>query len=180
MSIVRVLVGAASRHGSTAEVAVRIAEAMRTALPGDAVVEIRPAVEVGDLAPYDAVVLGSAVYMGRWLDDARAAAQRIAARPPCPVWLFSSGPIGSPPKPDEDPAEVAALVAATSSREHRLFAGRLDRDRLGLAERATTVPGDAVAWDTTGNPGRMRQPRCTRTYRGRASAIGHPRSGCGA
>jgi hypothetical protein len=26
----------------------------------------------------------------------------------------------------------------------------------------------------------MRQPRCTRTYRGRASAIGHPRSGCGA
>ena len=160
MSIVRVLVGAASRHGSTAEVAVRIAEAMRTALPGDAVVDVRPAVEVGDLAPYDAVVLGSAVYMGRWLDDARAAAQRIAARPPCPVWLFSSGPIGHPPKPDEDPAEVAALVAATGSRGHRLFAGRLDRHRLGLAERAMVAAlrvadGDFRDWDTIDSWGRQ-------------------------
>jgi menaquinone-dependent protoporphyrinogen oxidase len=133
---------------------------MRTALPGDAVVEIRPAVEVGDLAPYDAVVLGSAVYMGRWLDDARAAAQRIAARPPCPVWLFSSGPIGSPPTPDEDPAEVAALVAATSSRGHRLFAGRLDRHRLGLAERAMVAAlrvadGDFRDWATIDSWGRQ-------------------------
>jgi menaquinone-dependent protoporphyrinogen oxidase len=79
---VRVLIAAASKHGSTAEVAARIAEALRTSLPGDAVVEVRSAVEVADVAPYDAVVLGSAVYMGRWLDDARDAAQRIAAHPP--------------------------------------------------------------------------------------------------
>jgi menaquinone-dependent protoporphyrinogen oxidase len=157
---VRVLVTAASKHGSTAEVAARIAEALRTALPGDAVVEVRPAVEVADVAPYDAVVLGSAVYMGRWLDDARDAAQRIAAHPPRPVWLFSSGPIGNPPKPNEDPAEVAALVAATRSRGHRLFAGRLDRHRLGLAERAMVAAlrvadGDFRDWDTIDSWGRQ-------------------------
>jgi len=159
MSIVRILVSAASKHGSTAEIAVRIAETLRTALPGDAVVDLRPAVEVTDVAPYDAVVLGSAVYMGRWLDDARDVAQRIAAHPQRPVWLFSSGPIGEPPKPDEDPTEVAALVAATGSRGHRLFAGRLDRHRLGLAERAMVAAlrvadGDFRDWDATDSWGR--------------------------
>lgn len=156
----RVLVTAASKHGSTAEVAARIAEALRIALPGDATVEVRPAVEVADVAPYDAVVLGSAIYMGRWLDDARDAARRIAAHPPRPVWLFSSGPIGNPPKPDEDPAEVAALVAATSSRGHRLFAGCLDRHRLGLAERAMVAAlrvadGDFRDWDSIDSWGRQ-------------------------
>jgi menaquinone-dependent protoporphyrinogen oxidase len=156
VKIVRVLVSAASRHGSTEEIAARIAEALRTALPGDAVVDVRPAVEVTDVAPYDAVVLGSAVYMGRWLDDARGAAQRIAAHPPRPMWLFSSGPIGDPPKP----AEVAALVAATGCRGHRLFAGRLDHHRLGLAERAMVAAlrvadGDFRDWDMIDSWGRQ-------------------------
>jgi menaquinone-dependent protoporphyrinogen oxidase len=159
MSIVKILVSAASKHGSTAEIAARIAETLRTALPGDAAVDVRRAVEVSDVAPYDAVVLGSAVYMGRWLDDARDAAQRIAAHPQRPVWLFSSGPIGDPPKPDEDPTEVAALVAVTGSRGHRLFAGRLDRHRLGLAERAMVAAlrvadGDFRDWDAIDSWGR--------------------------
>ncbi len=34
---------------------------------------------------------------------------------------------------------MAALVAATGAREHRVFAGRLDRHRLGFAERAVTL-----------------------------------------
>lgn len=149
---VRVLVSAASKHGSTAEIAGRIGKALRVGLPGDTAVDVLPSAQVGDGTSYDAVILGSAVYMGRWLDDARQVAQRIGARPARPVWLFSSGPIGDPPKPDEEPVEVSDIVTATHAREHRLFAGRLDRHRLGFGEKAVVMAlrvadGDFRDWD---------------------------------
>jgi menaquinone-dependent protoporphyrinogen oxidase len=53
-----------------------------------------------------------------------------------PVWLFSSGPVGDPPKPEEDPVDVAELVTATGAREHRVFAGRLVRRQLSFPDRA--------------------------------------------
>jgi menaquinone-dependent protoporphyrinogen oxidase len=148
----RILIGVASKHGSTGEIAARIATALSAGLVGDAVVEVRPAADVDDATSYDAVILGSAVYMGRWLDDARQAAARIATHPPRPVWLFSSGPIGDPPKPDEEPVDVSDLVKTTNSRGHRVFAGRIDRHRLSFGEKALVlalrVPdGDFRDWD---------------------------------
>lgn len=62
-------------------------------------------------AGYDGIVLGSGVYAGHWLKDAKNLATRIAAtstRPP--VWVFSSGPHGYPPKPDKKPVDVAGIV----------------------------------------------------------------------
>ena len=135
----RILVSAASKHGSTAEVAAHIAETLHANLPGDVVVDVIPAADVGETTSYDAVILGSAVYLGRWLEDARKLAQRIAADPPRPVWLFSVGPIGDPPKPDEEPAEVGDIVRTTHARGHRLFPGRLDRHGLGLGEKAVVM-----------------------------------------
>ena len=148
----RILVSAASRHGSTTEVATRIAEAVRAGLPGDTGVEVLSAADVGDTASYDAFVLGSSVYLGRWLEDARELAGRIAAQPPRPLWLFSCGPIGDPARPAEDPAEIGDLVRTTHAHGHRLFAGRLDRHRLGIGEKAVVmalrVPdGDYRDWD---------------------------------
>ena len=55
---------------------------------------------------------------------------------PRPVWLFSIGPVGDPPGPAEEPADVAPLLASTGAAGHRLFAGKVDRRRLGLGERA--------------------------------------------
>jgi menaquinone-dependent protoporphyrinogen oxidase len=53
---------------------------------------VRPVEQVGDLSGYTEVVLGSAVYVGRWLEPARRFveehADELAARP---TWLFSSG-----------------------------------------------------------------------------------------
>jgi menaquinone-dependent protoporphyrinogen oxidase len=99
-----------------------------------------PAEQVSCLAGFDAVVLGSAVYMGHWLAPARDLAERLgreaAGRP---VWLFSSGPLGDPPKPEQDPVDVAPLVAATGARAHRVFAGRLMRSQLSFPERAVTA-----------------------------------------
>ncbi|MEO5875105.1 MAG: flavodoxin domain-containing protein [Streptosporangiaceae bacterium] len=148
----RVLVSAASKHGSTAEIAARIARTLRASLPGDTVVEVCPAVEFTDADSYDAVVLGSAVYMGRWLEEARTAAARIPTEPVRPVWLFSSGPIGDPPPPQEEPDEVAGIAETTRARGHRVFAGRLDRHRLGFGEKALVLAlhvteGDFRDWD---------------------------------
>ena len=148
----KILVSAASKHGSTGEIANRIAAAIRAGLPGDAVVDVAPAARVGDVTSYNAVVLGSAVYMGRWLEDARELVERIATPTPRPVWLFSSGPIGDPPKPDEEPVEVSDIAEATHARGRRLFAGRLDRSRLGFGEKAVVMAlrvadGDFRDWD---------------------------------
>lgn len=148
----RILVSAASKHGSTAEIAERVAETLRTQAPDDTVVDVREAGDVNDVVPYDAVVLGSAVYMGKWLEDARALADRMGSAPPRQVWLFSSGPIGDPPKPEENPHEVAEIVAATHARDHQLFAGRIERSRLGFGERALMMAfrvhdGDYRDWD---------------------------------
>jgi menaquinone-dependent protoporphyrinogen oxidase len=139
----RVLVSAASKHGATAEIAERIGAVLRRSLAQrDSGVEVvvRPAQEVGRVDGFDAFVLGSAVYMGHWLESARDLVRRnaetLSGRP---VWLFSSGPIGDPPKPDEQPVDVGEAVATTRAREHRLFAGKLNRHRLGLAERAMVL-----------------------------------------
>jgi menaquinone-dependent protoporphyrinogen oxidase len=43
----------------------------------------------------------------------------------------SSGLVGDPPKPEEDPVDVAELVAATGARDHRVFAGKLVRRQAG-------------------------------------------------
>jgi menaquinone-dependent protoporphyrinogen oxidase len=135
----KVFVAVASRHGSTAEIGRRIAAVLRAGLPEDAVVEESTAADVADTSSYDAVVLGSAVYMGRWMEEARSAAARIGSHPPRSVWLFSSGPIGDPPKPAEAPGEVGDIVRSTNARDHRVFVGRLDRHHLGLAEKAMVM-----------------------------------------
>jgi len=57
-----VLVAYATRYGSTAELARFIARTLREeGLDAEAL----PAAEVTDVAAYDAVVIGSALYMGR-------------------------------------------------------------------------------------------------------------------
>jgi menaquinone-dependent protoporphyrinogen oxidase len=129
----RVLVTAASKHGATADIAGLIAGALIDA-GIDAVIE-RPE-SVTSIAEYDAFVIGSAVYLGHWLAPATELIERNAAElVGKPVWLFSSGPVGDPPKPAADAAEVAALSGLVKAREHRVFVGRIDRHRLGMAEK---------------------------------------------
>lgn len=131
----RVLVSAASRHGSTAEIATELGKALRGALPG-AGVDVIPLSRVTDVSGYDAVVLGSAVYFGRWLDEARSqvGAQAATLRER-PVWLFSSGPVNDPTIPSEEPVDGVELAETIGAREHIVFPGALRREQLGLRER---------------------------------------------
>lgn len=138
----RVLVSAAGRHGSTGEIAERIGAVLRERLADGSGgrVDVVPPDAVADLDGYDAFVLGSAVYKGRWLDSALRLSRRYARdRRDRPVWLFSSGPVGDPPRPDEQPVDVGSVVRVTRAREHRMFGGVLDRNRLGFAERAVVA-----------------------------------------
>ena len=87
-----VLVTAASRHDATREIAEAIADGLnRRGVDAEA----RPVDQVTSLDGFDAAVIGSAIYMGRWLQTARLfAAQHATALAAMPVWLFSSGPVG--------------------------------------------------------------------------------------
>ncbi|MDO8108531.1 flavodoxin domain-containing protein [Isoptericola sp. b441] len=145
----RVMVAVASRHGATREIGEAIADVLRGA---GFDVDVTDPDDVEDVEPFDAVVLGSAVYVGRWAAGARAFVDRFAGRlAQRPVWLFSSGPVGDPPAPMGDPEEIGPIMRRMGARGHKTFAGRLDRGGLALAERAVVAlvqaeQGDFRAW----------------------------------
>lgn len=132
-----VLVAYASKRGSTAEIAETIAATLRREGLG---VCLERAEDVESLDPYDAVVLGSAVYMKRWRGDARhfLKKHRKAIRQK-PFWVFSSGPIGDPAKDNpewNEPPRIAEKVEELGGREHVVFGGRLPAEPQGFMEKA--------------------------------------------
>jgi menaquinone-dependent protoporphyrinogen oxidase len=129
-----ILVASASRHGATDEIAQAIGESLRSQ---GLSVDVRRVEDVETVVRYDAFVIGSAVYMGRWLHSARRFVQKHAdALALRPTWLFSSGPVGPAQPTRANSLDIADLVEATGARDHHLFGGKLDRRELGVAERA--------------------------------------------
>jgi menaquinone-dependent protoporphyrinogen oxidase len=151
----KVLVTAASKHGSTRELAETIARVLEEHGLSAELVDMD---EVDDLSGYDAYVVGSGIYLGNWLKEARrfidAHASELARRP---TWLFASGSIVGEPPVADDPNALRAglverLVETTNAREHKLFAGKLDPSKLGLLEKAAVrgahaSEGDYRDWD---------------------------------
>jgi menaquinone-dependent protoporphyrinogen oxidase len=130
----KVLVCAASKYGATSEIAQAVASVL--AAKGLDVTVIPPE-KVGSIEEFDAVVLGSAVYMGQWMKPARELAERSAAALATrPVWLFSSGPVGEPAKPADNPVDVTKVLQATKARDHHIFTGKLARKHLSFPDRA--------------------------------------------
>jgi len=138
----KVLVTAASMHGATAEIAQVIGQ---TLSEQGLEVTVLPPRDVTSVEEYDAVVIGSAVYVGHWLDAAKDLVNRchdgLVTRP---VWLFSSGPVGDPAGKlaramDTDPADVVGIRVSTGALDHRMFAGRLDRRLLTRPQRVSLV-----------------------------------------
>ena len=130
----KVLVTAASKHGATAE----IASVIGAILEAEHIdVDLRAPEQVDQVATYDAVVLGSGVYAGHWLKSARQFVDRheedLRERP---FFVFSSGPVGQPPKDSDEPAEVADVDASFHPIDHRVFGGRLIAGQLGPFEKA--------------------------------------------
>jgi menaquinone-dependent protoporphyrinogen oxidase len=130
----KVLVCAASRYGATSEIAQAVADVLAER---GCQVTVLPPEKAGAIEEFDAVVLGSAVYMGQWMKPARQLAARsadaLAARP---VWLFSSGPVGEPAKPADNPVDVTKILQATNARDHQVFTGKLAKKHLSFSDRA--------------------------------------------
>jgi menaquinone-dependent protoporphyrinogen oxidase len=129
-----IIVAVASKHGSTREIAQVVAAELRKA---GLKVDVVDMARVQDLMGYDGVVLGSAVYAGSWLSEAREFAQKhLAALSTLPVWVFSSGPLGNEnPENPTDLKRLAAPLGGVPIKDHRLFDGELDPEKLGLGER---------------------------------------------
>ena len=146
----KVLVTAASRHGSTAEIASIIAGILQAS---DIDAEAVAPEAVASVVDYDAVILGSAVYGGQWLASSRAFvalhAGDLATRP---VFLFSSGPLGYPVRHPVEPADAIAVETTIGAMDVQVFPGRLMGRNLSLRERLDVskrhVPyGDFRPWD---------------------------------
>ncbi len=136
----KILICVASRHHATKDIGARLAERLKTSWTKDdhgVEVDVREAHEHIDVEGYDAAIVGSALYMGKWLPAARDFVTANAAHlATIPLWLFSSGPLGNPPVPAGDPPAVAEMARLVSAREHRVFAGRLEKEELTFGERS--------------------------------------------
>jgi menaquinone-dependent protoporphyrinogen oxidase len=134
----RVLVSYGTKHGATAEIAEHIGATLRK--EGHEVVVSR-AREAPDPAAFDAVVLGSAVYMGRWRSDALALLKRLGRQDGgLPVWLFSSGP-GADDRPDSGsrwmhPTKVRKAGERIGARDQVVFGGRVPPEPSNFMERS--------------------------------------------
>lgn len=151
----KVLITAASKYGATAEIAQAIGDQLTSRGLESTVIAPENVTRIED---YDAFVLGSAVYTGHWLQPAKALVTRAGdAFTGWPVWLFSSGPVGDPSRKlvqqmGADPVDLTQIQEQTKARDHRMFAGKLDKKNLSFPQRAALslfrgLEGDFRNWD---------------------------------
>jgi menaquinone-dependent protoporphyrinogen oxidase len=151
----RVLVAYATKYGATAGIAEKIGQVLQEAgLPTD----VLPAGRVRDLSPYRAVVLGSAVYMFHWRNEAAKLLKALAAaQVDRPVWLFSSGPTS---ETDTEafmeglklPKALQPVADRIQPRDVAVFRGVLDLTKMNPFERwvmsrMKAPTGDFRQWD---------------------------------
>lgn len=150
----RVLIAYGSKHGATQGIAEELEEELRS--DGFDVVAM-PAERVDDVNGYDAVILGGAVYAGRWHVEARRCARRHAGQlRQRPVWLFSSGPVDdSAERRDIAPVRgVARWMQRLGAREHITFGGALTAETPGRIAHSLVRHGKGGDFR---NPERIRQ-----------------------
>jgi menaquinone-dependent protoporphyrinogen oxidase len=136
----RVLVTYASKHGSTGEIARAIADELRERHVDADCVDVG----VASLAHFDAVILGSAVYAGRWRSEARHFLKKHRdALSKLPFWIFSSGPVGEKAHEEShdnakwlEPHRVLELAESLGVRGHVVFGGRMPTDPHGFIENS--------------------------------------------
>jgi menaquinone-dependent protoporphyrinogen oxidase len=150
-----VMVAYESKYGATKEIAERIAGDIKSS---ELKVTLKEASNVKDLGEVSAVVLGSAVYYGRWRKGAVKFLKKFEQQlSNLPVWFFSSGPIG-----DGDPVELLdgwkfpplqqEIADRIEPRGVVVFHGKLDEVKLNIIEKKImetmeTPAGDFRNWE---------------------------------
>jgi menaquinone-dependent protoporphyrinogen oxidase len=140
MESTNVLVLYASKHGATKQIAEQV---WRTLRENGLHTELREADEAPDPAGYQAVVLGTAIYIGQWRSEASDWLQRHqASLSKMPLWIFASGPTGEGDpvellKGETVPQKMQALMSVLKPREIRVFHGVLRPEEMNVLERIT-------------------------------------------
>lgn len=154
LSAKRILIAYATRAGATVQVAQTIGEALAAT---GAAVDVRPITRVNDLKGYTAMVIGSAIRMGKWLPEATdfvKSSQSILATMPTACFLVCA-------TLHEDTAETRTKALAYLDLIHPvlkpksigLFAGKMDYGTLSLldhfiVQNVRKIPqGDWRNWD---------------------------------
>ncbi|NLE09353.1 MAG: protoporphyrinogen oxidase [Dehalococcoidales bacterium] len=135
-----VLVTYGTKYGATGEIAEKIGETLKKeGLQAD----VCSAGKVGDIAKYDAFVIGSAVYIGMWQKDAVKFVQNnLDLLMKKPVWIFSSGPTGDGDIQTlmagwEYPNKLKHAFAQIKPRGNGLFHGAADPEKLNFLYKWT-------------------------------------------
>jgi len=142
----KVLVAYGTKMGGTAGIAERVAEALRSRGHD---VALLPAGRVPRRARFDAAVVGSGLYAGRWRRDAARLLRRLARSEAGPrVWLFHSGPLGDEHAGDPMPLPPKVRKAAErlGAADVVTFGGSLDAERAGAIGKAMARNGMAGDW----------------------------------
>jgi menaquinone-dependent protoporphyrinogen oxidase len=159
------LVAYATKHESTHEVAEAIADRMQV-LGHRA--EVRAAREVESLDGYDGVVLGGALYMGRWHRDARHFLSRHRdALAALPLAVYAMGPLATTP---DDVASSRRQLDHALAKEPTLrpigvavFGGVIDPAKLRFPfthmEEADARDWDTIRYWTDDIAAKLTQPR---------------------
>jgi menaquinone-dependent protoporphyrinogen oxidase len=131
----KVLVAHGSRMGGTEEIAYAVASKLSTM--GYAVT-IASANDARDAERFDAVVVGSSLYAGRWKSGCVKLLKHLThAKYSGPVWLFQSGPLGDQADdPQPVPKKVRTLAAELDVRGVVTFGGRLEKNPPGVIAKA--------------------------------------------
>jgi menaquinone-dependent protoporphyrinogen oxidase len=149
-----ILVAYASKCGSTGQVAEAIGQAL---CGGGASVDVQFAKDVTDVSPYRAIVVGSAIRMGRWLPEAvKFVEMHRDALSNMPVAYFTVC-MTLQEDTEENHREVATYIDPIREMVQPIdvgaFAGAMDYDKLSplfqLMIKGMDVPeGDFRDWDS--------------------------------
>jgi len=132
----KVLVAYASKYGSTKGIAEFISEKLHQ---HGLDAEVRDISTAQALGQYDAFVVGSAVFMGHWMKEARQfVSQNQSVLSSRPVWIFSSGPTGTSETDKKGrnlrevsgPTELDELRTSLKPRDHHVFFGAFFPDKI--------------------------------------------------
>ena len=132
----KVLVAYASRCGSTAEVGQAIADQL---CARGATVDVCSVEEVQDVAAYDAVVLGSAIRMGKWLPAAlELVEQNTAALQAKQTAFFTVHMLNADDSAASRQARAAYVEpvhALMTPQYEAFFTGKMDMSKLSFLDR---------------------------------------------